>query len=76
MSLSKKKAIYILSVTEDRITLLKEIPLPEPPLHMVMIKFFFLIYSDMNQMEGSEQERSLDFSAIFESVHMPKFNYF
>ena len=76
MSLSKKKAIHILSVTEDRITLLKEIPLPEPPLHMVMIKFFFLIYSDMNQMEGSEQERSLDFSAIFESVHMPKFNYF
>ena len=50
MSLSKKKAIHILSVTEDRITLLKEIPLPEPPLHMVMIKFFFLIYSDMNQM--------------------------
>ena len=28
------------------------------------------------QLEGSEQERSLDFSAIFESVHMPKFNYF
>ena len=27
-------------------------------------------------MEGSEQERSLDFLAIFESVHMPKFNYF
>ena len=29
-----------------------------------------------HQLEGSEQERSLDFSAIFESVHMPKFNYF
>ena len=29
-----------------------------------------------DQLEGSEQERSLDFSAIFESVHMPKFNYF
>ena len=28
------------------------------------------------QLEGSEQERSLDFSPIFESVHMPKFNYF
>ena len=28
------------------------------------------------QLEGSEQEQSLDFSAIFESVHMPKFNYF
>lgn len=49
MSLSKKKAIHILSVTEDRITLLKEIPLPEPPLHMVMIKFFSC-NSDMNQM--------------------------
>nr|XP_058955595.1 transforming growth factor-beta receptor-associated protein 1-like [Pocillopora verrucosa] len=36
MSLSKKKAIHILSVTEDRITLLKEIPLPEPPLHMAV----------------------------------------
>ena len=49
MSLSKKKAIHILSVTEDRITLLKEIPLPEPPLQMVMIKFVFLC-KDMNQM--------------------------
>ena len=28
------------------------------------------------ELEGSEQERSLDFLAIFESVHMPKFNYF
>ena len=28
------------------------------------------------QLEGSEQERYLDFSAIFESVHMPKFSYF
>ena len=31
---------------------------------------------DHRELEGSEQERSLDFSAIFESVHMPKFNYF
>ena len=30
----------------------------------------------LKQLEGSEQERSLDFLAIFESVHMPKFNYF
>ena len=30
----------------------------------------------VSQMEGSEQEGSLDFSAIFESVHMPKFSYF
>ena len=29
-----------------------------------------------DQLEGSEQEQSLDFSAIFESVHIPKFNYF
>ena len=35
MSLSKKKAIHILSVTEDKIIPLKEIPLPEAPLHMV-----------------------------------------
>ena len=31
---------------------------------------------DHRELEGSEQEQSLDFSAIFESVHMPKFNYF
>ena len=31
---------------------------------------------DHRELEGSEQERSLDFSAIFERVHMPKFNYF
>ena len=31
---------------------------------------------DHRELEGSEQERSLDFLAIFESVHMPKFNYF
>ena len=35
MALSKKKAIHILSVTEDKIVPLKEIPLPEPPLYMV-----------------------------------------
>lgn len=60
MSLSKKKAIHILSVTEDRITLLKEIPLPEPPLHMVMIKFFFLIYSDMNHLHKINYFLSID----------------
>ncbi|XP_068709576.1 transforming growth factor-beta receptor-associated protein 1-like isoform X2 [Montipora foliosa] len=36
MSLSKKKAVHILSVTEDKIIPLKEIPLPEPPLHMAV----------------------------------------
>jgi len=35
MAISKKKAIHVLSVTEDRIIPLKEISLPEPPLHMV-----------------------------------------
>ena len=35
MALSRKKAVHILSVTEDKIIPLKEIPLPEPPLHMV-----------------------------------------
>ena len=42
MAISKKKAIHVLSVTEDRIIPLKEISLPEPPLHMVraiIIKF-------------------------------------
>ena len=38
MAISKKKAIHILSVTEDRIVPLKEISLPEPPLHMVREK--------------------------------------
>ena len=37
IALSKKKAIHILSVTEDKIIPLKEIPLPDPPLHMVRI---------------------------------------
>lgn len=36
IALSKKKAIHILSVTEDKIIPLKEIPLPEPPLHMAV----------------------------------------
>ncbi|KAJ7372446.1 transforming growth factor, beta receptor associated protein 1 [Desmophyllum pertusum] len=36
MALSKKKAVHILSITEDKITTLKEIPLPEPPLHMAV----------------------------------------
>ena len=31
---------------------------------------------DHRELEGSEQEQSLDFLAIFESVHMPEFNYF
>lgn len=35
MALSKKRAVHILSVTEDKIIPLKEIQLPEPPLHMV-----------------------------------------
>ena len=37
MTLSKKKAVHILSVTEDKIIPLKEIPLPETPLHMVRV---------------------------------------
>ena len=40
MALSKKKAVHILSVTEDKIIPLKEIPLPEPPLHMVSVNIF------------------------------------
>ncbi|CAH3015531.1 unnamed protein product, partial [Porites evermanni] len=32
MALSKKRAVHILSVTEDKIIPLKEIQLPEPPL--------------------------------------------
>ncbi|XP_067054728.1 transforming growth factor-beta receptor-associated protein 1-like [Acropora muricata] len=36
MAISKKKAIHVLSVTEDRIIPLKEISLPEPPLHMAV----------------------------------------
>ena len=34
-------------------------------------RFYWLLQSSIGG-----QERSLDFSAIFESVHMPKFNYF
>lgn len=36
MALSKKRAVHILSVTEDKIIPLKEIQLPEPPLHMAV----------------------------------------
>ena len=42
MALSKKKAVHILSITEDKITTLKEIPLPEPPLHMVSVCLIFI----------------------------------
>ena len=43
MTLSRKKAVHILSVTEDKIIPLKEIQLPETPLHMVRAVFFFLL---------------------------------
>lgn len=41
MTLSRKKAVHILSVTEDKIIPLKEIQLPETPLHMVRAVFLF-----------------------------------
>ena len=55
MALSRKKAVHILSVTEDKIIPLKEIPLPEPPLHMVSDN----IYHDF---------RFLDFYFVQESL--------